>query len=174
MKLGIDLMGSDKGAGIFYEALQRAGMENSALEFVLYGNKDALALFNDSYEKVLCEQYVTNEDGLLEILRKSDSSMGAMLKDLKEDKTQGVLSAGSTAAYLLLASRTVPMKEGIKKAGLMSLIPAEEGSFHYLCDMGANLQYEDDELYQLARLAVQTIRKSENREPLVALLNVGT
>lgn len=180
-KIIVDMMGGDlapvetvKGV-----ALARAELGDT-VEYILVGDKEkieAAAKENkidlSGCEIVHTEEAITMEDDAILVVRgKENSSMSVGLRMLKEGKGDAFVSAGSTGALYAGASLIVRKIKGVRRPAIASLMPLQNPVL--LADSGANLVVtpEDLELFAIMGSAyMKNVMGVEN--PRVGLLNNG-
>ena len=106
---------------------------------------------------------------------KKESSLYKALELLRADDTVGALvSNGSTGAILAGAVLKVGRIRGIKRPALCPVMPTMNKTLVAICDSGANVEADENMLYQFGMMASLYMQKAFNVEkPRVALLNVG-
>lgn len=113
------------------------------------------------------------EDPVLAVRVKKDSSMVVGLKMLGQKQGDAFVSAGSTGALLTGATLLVKRIRGIKRAALAPVLPTAKG-FAMLIDSGANVETTPEYLLQFAMMGsayMETVRGVKN--PKVGLINIG-
>ena len=86
----------------------------------------------------------------------------------------GFVSAGNTAAIMILSRLLIGMIDGIDRPAICSLIPNEKGS-SIMLDLGANVNVTASNLMQFALMGYcyfSIINK--NQIPKIGILNIGT
>ena len=100
IKIAVDAMGSDKGSSIVVEAVKKFMEDYKDVEFTVYGKKEELASLEGLVKIVDCPDVMGMEDGALQIMRKKETSMIKAIEGAKNEDMDGVVSAGSTGAFL--------------------------------------------------------------------------
>ena len=180
--IAIDAMGGDgspfkslKGAEIF---------SNNHHDVILqiYGDQD---LINKTIEKhnlklinykiVNCSENVTDDDNASTILRsRKSSSISKGLTFVKENLNSGFVSAGNTAALMILSRLILGMIEGVNRPAICSTIPNKK-SFSLMMDLGANVHVSADNLLQFALMGNAFFSIIDpKRNPKIGLINIGT
>ncbi len=129
---------------------------------------------HERLEIVKCDDLIKGDDSVLEVRRKTNSTLSRAIQSVIDGETSAVLSAAPsgalvTAGYIM--SRTI---DGIKPAFSTSL-PASDGKMRVILDIGANIDVTPDVMHQYALLGItysKVTGYSEN--PVVRLLNIGT
>ncbi|MFA6620042.1 MAG: phosphate acyltransferase PlsX, partial [Bacilli bacterium] len=98
-KLVIDMMGSDLGSAMSKEAVRIFHSVHPDCSLILVGKQGELADMKD-FTIIPADDVVSMEMGALEVLRKKDSSMVKAIEAVLSEKADGVVSAGSTGAFL--------------------------------------------------------------------------
>ena len=181
-KIAIDVMASDNGPGILVEGAVQAISEHEELSVVLFGDAEIiekklaeLACDRTRIEVVHASDVITNYDNPMEaIFRKNDSSLVKALVALGErEDLVGLINAGSTGALLAGSLRYVPAKE-LKRPALAAILPAEQGGFTCLCDTGANIDCNADQLVAFAHMGSEFMTEFYGIEaPRIGLLSNG-
>ncbi len=180
MKIGIDVFGGDNMPKAPIEGAIDA-MKDLDVEIHLYGKKDEIKneLNNLDYNKdkikiIDCKEVVKSDDNaIMAIRRKKESSMVKGLIDLKEKKIDGFISAGNTGALLTGGLLLVGRIKGIDRPCLTTVYPTENGMC-VLCDVGANAECKPLNIFEfsiMGSLYAEKILGIEN--PKVGLINIG-
>lgn len=185
MKIAFDVMGSDNGSKYPILAALEIIKDFKDLEIILVGNEKEISdHLHDIFkgEKIPpaisihhAKDVIPMTAGPFEAIRMSDSSMSQAVNLVKENKADGVLSSGSTAAYLGVCHLILGEIKGIKRPAFMPIMPTLKGKQVLLLDVGANIENTVDELLSFALMAhvySQTILNIAR--PSIALLNIGT
>ena len=180
--IAIDAMGGEdspfkniKGAEIFSRThpevnLKLFGDEDLILETI---TKHKINLNN--FDLVNCEENISDEDKTNTILRsRKNSSMFKGLTYVKENIDSGFISAGNTAALMILSRLILGMIEGVNRPAICSNIPNQK-SYSLMLDLGANVYVTAENLLQFALMgyAYFSIIDPE-RKPKIGLINIGT
>lgn len=181
MKIAVDAYGGDnapleiiKGCKLAHDQLH--------IDIVLTGRKDEITAImknegipSDTFEIVDAPDILTMEDEPTAVIKdKSNSSMSAAFRLVKDGVCDAVVSAGNSGAVLVGATMIVKRIKGIKRAALGFVFPTETGPL-MLTDMGANAVCKPEYLVQFAMIATEYMRYMYKIErPLVGLLNNGT
>lgn len=181
MRLIIDVMSGDAEA---IEAVKGAvkAHEELGVDVTLVGDEkvitDALALLSkkpdDSLKIVHAPSVVTMEDDYLVVIKsKKDSSMSVGLDLLKNGEGDAFISTGNTGALVAGASLIVRKVKGIKAAAIGAVIPL--GAPMLLIDAGANVAPNADTMKQFAMMgSIYMENMFGIKSPRVALINNGT
>ena len=180
--IAIDAMGGEnspykvlKGVEIFLE-------EEKNTKILFFGDailinqiikKNNLSIFN--FEIVNTQDVITDEDNVNTILRsKKNSSIYKGLEFAKKNENAGFVSAGSTAALMVLSRLHMGMIEGIDRPAICSLVPNKK-NYSIMLDLGANVIVSGSNLFQFALMGFcyySIINK--NKKPKIGILNIGT
>jgi glycerol-3-phosphate acyltransferase PlsX len=107
------------------------------------------------------------------IRRGKDSSMWNAFATVAEGRANACISAGSTAAMMVLGVRLIGMLPGIERPALMAYLPTLRGNTGLL-DVGANMNVSAEQLVQFAVMGAVSARNvARTDEPSIGLLNVG-
>ena len=182
ISIAIDVMGGDnsplktlKGAEIFLK-------KNNDVNIFLFGkkeliektiNKYKIKLFN--YKITDTQENVQNDDSPNDIIRnRKDSSISKGLEFIKGNKKSGFVSAGNTAAIMILSRLKLGMLEGIDRPAICSPIPNKK-DYSIMLDLGANVTSDAKNLFQFALMGFcyHSIFKP-NKNPKLSIINIGT
>jgi glycerol-3-phosphate acyltransferase PlsX len=147
-------------------------------EIILSGNEELIKPCLSSLDNFVIENapdVIHTGDSVHTILKGTNSSMYRGLKLVEEGKADGMLTAGSTQAYVMLSYHLLKTIKGINKPAFMSYVPTSNGRGMMFLDVGANLNCTGEDLVQFAHMA--NIYSKEVRKiasPIVNVLNIGT
>ena len=165
-----------KGAEIFLE-------KQSNVFLKIFGNKDVISqtlkefkinLFN--YEILNCVDNVNDNDNANTILRsRKKSSIFKGLEFVKNNNyNSGFVSAGNTAALMILSRLILGMIDGVNRPAICSNIP-NKNSYSLMMDLGANVYVSANNLMQFALMGCAYYSIIEpHRIPKIGLINIGT
>lgn len=156
LTLVVDMMGSDKGAKVLLGGVKNflSDKNFSDAKLVLVGKKEELEELanNERVEIVDAREEISMEAGAFEALRAKNSSMFQAVSFLKEHNYDAVVSAGSTGAFISLATVKMKLIEGIERAALVSPFPSKSGKQVVVLDIGANNENTAFHLLQFAKM----------------------
>lgn len=179
MKLIFDINGGDNKAEIIKGAIDAS--KEFDKEVILVGREDFikenLEELDYNKEKIeiinASENIENNEEPVLALRKKKDSSIVKAMTLLKEKKADVLISAGSTGALLGGGIFLVGRIKGIKRGVLPTLIPGLKSNT-LVIDSGANMDTSPDLLEEFAMLGDIFLREYYKIEsPRIGLLNVG-
>ena len=178
MKIGIDLLGSDTSPATLYQGvLESLDEVRGKVQFHLYGTED---LFESLFQSPSCVYHTVQEaiemddNPLVAIRKKKDSSLVVGINHLKQEKIDTFLSCGNTGAIIALATIKLDLLPGIDRPALMAIIPTQKG-YTYVVDVGGNASINTGHLLQFTKLGVSHLKNQRGiAHPKVALLNIGT
>ena len=114
------------------------------------------------------------EDGALQIMRRKETSMIKAIEGAKNDNLDGVVSAGSTGAFLTASTIYLKLIEGLQRAALVSPFPTIGEKSVIILDIGANNENTPEHLVQFAKMGKIFSRVyNDVKEPRVYLLSNG-
>lgn len=177
MRIGVDLMGSDSSPMLLFEGVQQAKKTvGSDVVFHLYATKDVVAFIKDQDLVVneVPDFILMKENPLEAVRRKRNASLMCMMRDLADGTIDVAISAGSTGALITASTVLLPRLPGVRRPGLMAVLPSKGGGIAAL-DVGGFVEPRLEHLVQFARwgAAYQMIMKNVTT-PRVALLNIGS
>ena len=175
IKLAVDAMGGDLGSKIVVEAILNYLKEHDDVEFHVVGRKEELEELVGKATIIDARDVMGMEDGALTILRKKETSMNKAVELCANGTCDGVVSCGSTGAFLTLATLKVKLIPGVKRAALGTFMPTMiEGKYTLVLDVGASNENTADQIAQFAEIGecvYRNVHKKENVD--VFLLSNG-
>ena len=174
IKLAVDAMGMDKGSKVAVDGILDFLEAYKDVELTVFGNKEELTLLEGKCNVVDCKEVMGMEDGALAILRKKETSMIKAVDFAKGEDIDGVVSGGSTGAFLTAATVYLKLIEGVERAALVSPFPTKDGGNVIILDIGANSENTPEHLVGFAKMG-RTFAKAYNNieSPRVYLLSNG-
>ena len=180
MKIIVDSMGSDKGP---QEIIKGAidSINELGVEIVIVGEeniiKKELKRYDypkNSIEIINAKEIISNEDEpVLAIRRKKNSSMVLGLEALANGQGEGFVSTGNTGALLAGGLFIVKRIEGVERAALSTVYPTRKG-ISFILDVGANVDSKPEYLMQFATMGSIYVEKVLGiKSPTVGLANIG-
>jgi glycerol-3-phosphate acyltransferase PlsX len=171
----IDMMGGDKGPAATKEGVRLFASEHPEAKLVLYGKKEELSDMG-GYEIVDCRETIDMADGVLETMRKKDSSMVRAAHDVIDKDAAGLVSCGGTGAFLSASSLILKKIEGVIRPALATVFPRISDDGHVVVlDSGASNENSAEELAQFALMGSFYSKFAYGIEsPKVALLSNGS
>lgn len=174
IKIAVDAMGSDNGSSIVVEAVKKFLKDYKDVEFTVYGKKEELISLEGLVKIVDCRDVMGMEDGALQIMRKKETSMIKAIEGAKNEDLDGVVSAGSTGAFLTASTIYLKLIDGLQRAALVSPFPTAGEKSVIILDIGANNENTPEHLVQFAQMG-KVFSKVYNsvEQPRVYLLSNG-
>ena len=182
MNIAVDAMGGDNAPFQVVKGVYDAASENGEIQITLIGDElkikecmDELnATLPDNVTIVHTDVFVTMEDDPMIVMKeKNNSSMAIGLKMLKEGKVDGFVSAGSTGALHAASTLIVRKIKGVRRSAIATVLPFGDGIL--MLDCGANPTVTADILSQWAYIGSVYMKRLFGIEnPRVGLLNNGT
>lgn len=170
-RLGIDLMGSDTPPEDLVQAVIQLSEESFPAEFFIFASSDVIIPKN--LQHIPCPDVISMEDDpILAVRQKKNSSLCIGLKYLLEKKIDAFLSPGNTGALLIAAKTTLKTLTNIERPALLTLLPTHKKEVAVL-DVGANLSLKSHHLLQLAAMGIAFQKSRGIPHPTVGLLNIG-
>jgi glycerol-3-phosphate acyltransferase PlsX len=178
-------MGSDCSPLLLFDAVESAASAFPKINLMVFLTQEILDLillrpfslfFQRSSRlefKVVPQVITMEEDPLIAIREKKESTLVHGLKLLKRGYLDGFISAGNTGALIAGATLMLPLIEGIKRPALLANLPSLAGDVIML-DVGGNISCKASLLVQFAKLGADYQRKNRHLAiPRVGLLNIG-
>jgi len=148
--LSIDMMGGDLGSAATLEGVKLFLKKHcNDAELILVGKQEEL--IDAPCRVVDARDVLPMEAGPLEALRAKESSMLKAIKLVKDGEAVGVVSTGSTGAYLSGAAITLKKIPGVERPALVTPFPTViKGKKVVILDVGASNENSSQEIYQFA------------------------
>ena len=175
MKIGFDLMGSDKAPQNELEALHLM-RDDPVADIVVCGKTEYEKAVQDTgFEFVLADEVIGMHDiPSVAIRHKPNSSMGVLMQLLKNGSIDAIVSAGNTGALFGFSIVLLGKIEGISRPGLAITLPVETG-YSVMLDVGSNLSPKAIDYYNYGSMGTVLAKViTEKKNPRIALLNVGS
>ncbi|MCJ7812389.1 phosphate acyltransferase PlsX [bacterium] len=183
VRIAVDAMGGDKAPGaVVTGAIEAARRAKGEYEVILVGDAPVIErelrhhLFTKdlSISIVHASQKIEMDESPAKALRqKPDSSIAVAIRLHKEDKVDGVVSAGNTGAVMAAALFLLKPVEGVLRPAVGSFIPHETGVC-FLIDVGTNVDCKPVHMLQFGMMGSIFINNLlEIETPRVGLLNIG-
>ena len=177
-QVGIDLMGSDiPPLELLKAVLNHARELPSNVHICLFGIdklKGRVPREAKNVKFIPFKQVIyMDDDPLVAIRRKKESTMCTGIRMLKEGAIQAFISAGNTGALMACAKLSLPDLPNVERPALLTLIPSQSNEIAVL-DVGANTTYKAKHLIQFAAMGIAYQRSRGIAKPKVGLLNIGS
>lgn len=185
MRIGIDLMGSDRSPVLLFKAVELAVQAFPQVDFVVFVTQVILDEILLRYSAqlpsrsahlefhIISDVIEMHDEPLIAIRQKKNSSLVLGFKFLKKRHLDAFISAGNTGALIASATLSLPLLPGIKRPALLAVLPTKTGKVA-IVDVGGNVSYKAYHLAQFAQLGIAYQRCWEGiKHPRVGLLNIG-
>lgn len=183
VKIIVDGFGGDNAPVEIVKGVVLAVNSNEKIHVVISGKEDViseeLAKYSYNIDQIsilhATEVIDNNESATNAIKTKKDSSMVRAFDMAKEDNdVVGIVSAGSTGAFLTGGFLKLGRIKGVYRPALCPVFNTLTGGLVCICDSGANMDCKPEYLEQFAMMASYYMTILGVKKPRVALLNVGT
>lgn len=176
VKLVIDMMGGDNGSKATVAAVEQFLKEVKDCEIIAVGDENELASLEGKVTIIPSTQIVPMESTVMQAMKMKDSSMYKAVNAVLSEKADGVVSCGSTGAFLSLTSLVVKKIDGILRPALVTPFPTKvNGKDVVLLDVGASNDNNAHELVQFAKMGEAYYKGVYDKyEPNVYLISNGT
>ncbi len=181
MKIAIDAMGGDNAPLEIVKGAYLAANDNKDIEIVLFGDEKSILnsfleigeTIPENIQIVHTSVEITMEDDPMVVMKeKSESSMTLGLKALKDEEVDAFLSAGNTGALHVGSTLMIRKQKGIRRSAIATVLPFKKPIL--MLDSGANPEVNEDILEQWAIIGSAYSHLMFNIEkPRVGLLNNG-
>lgn len=178
MKIVVDMMGGDLGTTITVSVLKEFSKNHVEDTFYCVGKKEELKELEGIKNIVIVEasDVLKMDVNPLDAMKDKNSSMYIGYDTYLKEQCDGILSCGSTGAFLTLATLKLKRIEGITRPGLITPFPTKIKGKNFLAlDLGANATNTSEELYQFGKMGSIMYELIYGvKSPKVALLNIGS
>ena len=179
--IAVDAMGGDNSPNKVIAGIAEYIKSNKNIFFRIFGKQkiieDEIAKNNihkDFYEIISCNDIVENNDTPLAAAKKKNTSMWQAINDVKEKKSNVIVSAGNTGALFVISKLSINMIENISKPALAALWP-NKIDMNIVLDLGANVECDEKNFDDFALMGAalhNALFPSDKSK--VALLNIGS
>ena len=114
-RIAIDAMGLDNGSKTVVASVKKYKMDHPDTIFYVCGREEELQELKGYAEIVDARDVMGMEDGALAVMRNRNTSMYKACDLVANGTCEGVVSAGSTGAFLTCATIRLKMIEGIHR-----------------------------------------------------------
>ena len=180
--IAVDAMGGEnspfkclKGIEIFASKKLDVNFKICGDEFLISKSIKDNNLKINNYEVINCNENVLDDDNASTILRsRKNSSIYKGLSFVRENIDSGFVSAGNTAALMILSRLILGMIDGVNRPAICSKIPSHK-SFSLMMDLGANVYVSAENLLHFALMGYAYFSIIDpKRNPKIGLINIGT
>lgn len=181
MKIAIDGMGGDNAPIAIIDGVIQALKEFDNIELYITGPEEILnselAKYTYSKDKITVidakDVISPDEHPVMALRKKKDASIVKALNLVKEGKCDGIISGGSTGAFLAGCTLIIGRIKGVERPALAPIMPGRRGSF-MIVDVGANVDCKPSFLVQFAKMGKIYYQKIFNvQSPSIGLINIG-
>ncbi len=180
--IAVDAMGGEGSPHKILSGTEIFLKNNSNVKIVFFGdeNKIKKIINNSKLQDYDCRiinttENVKEDDQASTILRnRKDSSIFKGLEFVKKTPNSGFVSAGNTAALMILSRLILGTIEGVDRPAICSLIPNKK-NFSVMLDLGANVNVSSSNIFQFALMGYSFFSTVKtNKKPKIGLINIGT
>src|SRR5438105_8464129 len=180
--IALDAMGSDR-APKPEVAGARVGRRDREVEVLLVGREEQVRAELQNHppaeglpiEVVNATEVIEmNEKAAQAVRSKKDSSMRVGLRQVRDGRAAGFVTAGNTGAAMATAKMVLGALPGVDRPALAAVFPTAAGTAAILLDVGANVDSKPHNLEQFAIMGEIYYRSifGKNR-PRVGILSIG-
>lgn len=175
-KLVIDMMGGDNGVNATIEGVKKFLNEVKDCEIIAVGDEKALEPVKELVTIVPSQSVVPMECSVMQAMRQKDSSVFKAVSAVNEMKADGVVSAGSTGAFLSLTTLINKKIPGVERPALITPFPSKQhGKYVVLLDVGASAENSPEDLLQFAKMGSEYYKAVfGKKQPVIRLICNGT
>ena len=182
INIAIDAMGGEESPYKNLKGSEIFSTNHPDVYLKIFGNEESIINTIDkhkivlkNYELINCEENISDFDNPNTILRsRKNSSIYKGLEFVKNNENSGFVSAGNTAALMILSRLILGMIEGVDRPAICSDIPNNK-NFCLMLDLGANVSVNASNLFQFALMGYSYFSIIDpKREPKIGIINIGT
>ena len=180
--IAVDAMGGEDSPEKVIKGISIHEKNSKNVKYKIFGNENLINPFikkyiisKESLEIIHTENLVEDTDSALSAAKKGkDTSLWLSIESLKNNQSDGIVSAGNTGALFVIAKLNLKMIDNIDKPALSGLWPNKIG-LNVVLDLGANIECSEKNLIDFSIMG-SSLHKAlyESETPKVALLNVGS
>ena len=182
IRIAVDAMGGDNSPQKIIDGIELYNKKTENVFYKIFGDEDLIkpainkkTINKNNYEIIHTKDKIKGEDSAFTAAKRGkNTSMWLAIESVKQKNSDIVISAGNTAALLVIAKLNLKMIENIDKPALSGLWPSKKG-MSVVLDLGANIECSDKNLIDFAVMGSSLFRSLfPNEKPKVALLNIGS
>ncbi len=179
--IAVDAMGGDNSPNKIIAGISEYLKKNTNVFFRIFGKKrdieeqiSKFSIDKNLFEIINCNDVVENNDTPLSAAKKRNTSMWQAINDVKEKKSNVIISAGNTGALFVISKLNINMIENISKPALAALWP-NKVDMNIVLDLGANVECDERNFEDFAIMGA-ALHKAlfPSHSSRVALLNIGS
>lgn len=173
--VAVDAMGGDNAPGAVLDGLAMALDRDPHLRVLLAGDEDTVSpAASERVEPLVTTEVIGAHDEPVAAVRsKSDSSMVAVCRAVREGRADACVSLGNTGALMAAGTLVIGRLPGITRPAIATIMPTTAGRL-VLLDAGANADCRPEHLVQFAHMGAAYARVVLGIEsPKVGLLSIG-
>ena len=179
--IAVDAMGGDNSPNKIICGIKEFLTKKKNVYFRIFGRRKSIEsellkypINKNLFEIINCDDVVENNDTPLAAAKKKNTSMWQSINDVKNKKSDVIVSAGNTGALFVISKLSMNMIENISKPALAALWP-NKIDMNIVLDLGANVECDEKNFVDFALMG-SALHKSlfPEDESRVALLNIGS
>lgn len=176
IKIVVDMMGGDNGVKATIGAVNRFLDTIKDAEIIAVGDEKELEPLKGKVKIIPSKTILPMECSVMSAMRDKESSVYKAVMAVKEENADGIVSAGSTGAFLSLVTLILKKIDGVTRPALVSPFPTlVEGKYVVLLDIGASNENTPFELVQFAKMGQAYYKAIYGKEnPNFYLISNGT
>ena len=144
--IAVDAMGGENSPNKIISGIAEFLKNKKNIYFRIFGPKDILEkeikrnhITSEVYEVINCDEIIKDIDTPLAAAKKKNTSMWQAINDVKEKRSNVIVSAGNTGALFVISKLNINMIENISKPALAALWP-NKIDMNIVLDLGANVE----------------------------------
>ena len=176
IKIAFDVQGFENDLIHAITAARNFVKNNDKIEIILVGDEIKIKEFfkkPNEFKIVNAPETITQDDTILSLRFKKNTSMHKAIQLVKNNEADGVLSAGNSAVYVFLTYQSFGLINGINKIGFIPYVPTFKGTGFNIVDVGASINCQEDDIYNFALMGNVAAKTRGIKKPKIGLLNIG-
>lgn len=178
MKIAIDVMGAQHGPNVVIEGAKQKVAENPDLEIILVGQKGVLERYynynNNRISLIDAPSILRPEDGLIDALKKRDSSTHRTVELVKNGSVDGGTSFSDAAKTMGVVTKYIGLPYIDRHPFAVRIKSERDLGYTLFLDVGAIREPKPKNLLESAILAMCFMQSQGIKNPEIGLLSDGT
>lgn len=184
-RVAVDVMTAEKGIDVVVSAVLSVAHRNSSFCPVLVGDQEKitaslLRCFGSRWNELnLVIEHAPDvighaDDPVVALRKKKHSSTHKAIELVSQGRADCVVSCANTGALAAISRYKLKRVQGVGKLSITASIPSANDKYVHLCDVGASVDVEPQDLHSHAKL-LSDMLQSDNvaYAPKIGLLNIG-
>jgi glycerol-3-phosphate acyltransferase PlsX len=183
--IAIDAFGGDKAPKSVFGGMNQFLFQHGddVVFFRIFGDQQKLRPLLKKYQRVArnseiihAPDKINSTDKVADVIRRAqNSSMYMAVKDVREGNSCAIVSAGNTGVLMAMSKLAMKTVEGISRPAITTMLPSGGGDSRVvMLDLGANVQYDEENLFDFALMgSIYAEKIGKMPRPRLGILNIG-